>query len=92
MNKDKDTNGIKDYEVRHEFQELHADNKDLCHVMNWFPHNVERLMHKSLIMISKLGITKQRDKPNCTKSQSCFECKIIDLFRFFKKRRQHGYQ
>ena len=65
MIKDKDSNDIKDYNVRHKFQELHADNKYLWHVMICFPHNLERSMHKSLIMSSKLGITKRREKRNC---------------------------
>ena len=53
MNKETIDNSLKDYQVRYQDKELHADDMDLWHVMNWFPHNLERSMHK-LIMSSKL--------------------------------------
>ena len=78
--------GVEDYKVGHEFKDLHPKEKDLWHVMNWFPSKFERSMHKVFIMGNKLGITKQR-KYLVSDFQVKFDSEIVDLHNVFKKER-----
>ena len=59
--------------------------------MKWFSNNLERSMHKELIMCSKLNISKRNNSNINTEGQSKFETEITDLYEFFEKRHNYGW-